>query len=127
MNCNALEEDRRALDSEAVACNPREFFTPHIQPGSSHIITQLETKLSPLPAADKDSELKELKHSAGNPLAKILLNLLKLRIGRVFFPFSYQKHYFPITNLGLFIVERHEIYRSAWGGAPKELPSEGLG
>lgn len=84
MNCKALEEDERALDSEAAAWDPREFFTLYIQPGSSHIINQLETRLSPLPAAVKDSKLKELKHSAGNPLAKKLLSLLRLRIGRFF-------------------------------------------
>lgn len=89
INCKALEEYGRALlDSEAAALDPREFFTPCIQPASSHIITQPETKLSPLPEVDRESKLEELKHSAGNPLAKILLNLLKLRIGRVFFPFS---------------------------------------
>lgn len=82
MNCKALEEDGRALDSEAAAWDPRECFTLYIQPRSFHIITQPESKLSPLPAADKDSKLKELKHSAGNPLAKILPNLLKLGIGR---------------------------------------------
>lgn len=125
MNCNALEEDGGALDSEAAAWDPREFFTPYVQPASSHIITQLETKLSPLPVADKDRKLKELKHSAVNPLIKILLNLLKLRIGRGFFPYSYQKHYFPITNLSLFIVERHETYESAWVGLQRDCQEKG--
>lgn len=75
----------RAQESEKAAWDPRELSTPYIEPGSSHITTQLETESKPLPAADKDSMLKELKHSAGNLLAK---NLLKLRIGGVFFPFS---------------------------------------